>query len=97
MILKTSKAATKKGLFVPALIWLTVVKSKNVPATLFCVGNADDCKRVFICHFSAHCQRRGHCITTVDQSDMLGSEPNELASSWSCLYLDAGIRQMPVQ
>jgi len=30
-----------------ALIWLTVVKSKNVSATLFFVGNADACKSKF--------------------------------------------------
>jgi len=50
-----------------------IVKKKHVSiAPFFSVcGEVDDSVGLN-CHLPAHCQRRGHRITTVDQSDMLG-------------------------
>jgi len=50
-----------------------IVKSKQVPIAPFFrelplrLSNGG-----VSCHLPVHCQRRGHRITTVDQSDMLG-------------------------
>ena len=50
-----------------------IVKSKQVPIAPFLPvgGEADDSVGLTY-HLPVHCQRRGHRITTVDQSDMLG-------------------------
>ena len=50
-----------------------IVKSKHVSAAPFLpVGGETDDSVGLNYYFSVHCQRRGHRITTVDQSDMLG-------------------------